>query len=80
MYGDNRKESQISEYEDPVGVYSVIERPNRGVVDAASTSPQLANLQDEIRSALASYFGDTKQSQRETIAVCSVSEPANKIR
>ena len=78
MYGDNRKDSQIPEYEDPVGVYSVAERPNREVAEAASTSPQLANLQDEIRSGLASYFGDLKQSQRETIAVRSVSEPANK--
>ena len=31
-----------------------------------------------VRSGLASYFGDPKQSQRETIAVRSVSEPANK--
>ena len=47
------------------------------MVEAAS-SPLVANLQEEIRSGLASYFGDPKQSQRETIAVRSVSEPAKK--
>ena len=37
MNGDNRKDSQIPEYEDPIGVYSVAEWPNRGVVEAASS-------------------------------------------
>lgn len=81
MYGENRKDSQIPEYEDPVSVYNVTERPSRGVAEAASASPQSANLQDEIRSGLASYFGDLgdlKQSQRETIAVRSISDPVNK--
>ena len=42
-------------------IYSVPERTNRGVAEAVSSSPQLANLQEEVKMGVERYFDGTSQ-------------------
>ena len=79
MYTENLRDRQSHEYIEPANIYQVFETSTRGGAEAFSTSPQLANLQEEIRdikSELDQFF--VNESNRETTTVCSVSEPTPK--
>ena len=79
MYTENRRDRQSHEYDDAASIYQVSETPTRGGAEAFSASPQLANLQEEIRgikSGLDQFFAN--ESNRETTAIRSVSESAPK--
>ena len=56
MYTETRRDSQSHEYDEPANIYQVWETFTRGGVEAFSTSPQLANLQEEIRGIKASWI------------------------
>ena len=75
MYTETRRDPQSHKYDEPANIYQVSETSTRGGAESFSTSPQLANLQEEIRcikSELDQFF--VNESNRETTAVRSVSE------
>ena len=77
MYTGTRRDSQS--HDEPANIYQVSETPTRGGAESFSASPQLANLQEEIRSiksGLDQFF--VNESYKETTTVLSVSEPAPK--
>ena len=79
MYTENRRDRQSHEYDDAASIYQVSETPTTGGAEAISASPELANLQEEIRgikSGLDQFFAN--ESNRETTAIRSVSESAPK--
>ena len=79
MYTGTRRDSQSHEYDEPANIYQVSETPTRGGAESFSASPQLANLQEEIRgikSGLDKFL--VNESHREATAVRSVTEPAPK--
>ena len=49
MYHENRRDCQSHDNDEPASIYHVSETPTRGGAEAFSTSPQLANFQEEIR-------------------------------
>ena len=80
MYTGTRRDGQSHEYDEPANIYQISETSTRGGAESFSASPQLANLQDEIRdikSELDRFY--VNQSNRETTAVRSVSEPVPKL-
>ena len=79
MYTGTHRDSQSHEYDEPANIYQVSETPTRGGAESFSASPQLANLQEEIRgikSGLDKFL--VNESHREATAVRSVTEPARK--
>ena len=78
MYTGTRRDSQSHEYDEPANIYQVSETPTRGGAESFSASPQLANLQEEIRDIKSELDQYVNESNRETTAVRSVSEPARK--
>ena len=59
IYTENRRDGQSHEYDEPANIYQVSETPTREGAEAFSTSPQLTNLQEEIRgikSGLDKFF------------------------
>ena len=79
MYTGTNRDSQSHEYDEPANIYQVSETPTRGGAESISASPQLANLQEEIRgikSGLDKFL--VNESHREATAVRSVTEPAPK--
>ena len=78
MYTGTRRDSQSHEYDEPANIYQVSETPTRGGAESFSTSPQLANLQEEIRDIKSELDQYVNESNRETPAVRSVSEPVPK--
>ena len=79
MYTGTHRDSQSHEYDEPANIYQVSETPTRGGAESFSASPQLANLQEEIRgikSGLDKFL--VNESHRETTAVRSVTDPAPK--
>ena len=79
MYTGTSRDSQSHEYDEPANIYQISETSTRGGAESFSASPQLANLQEEIRgikSGLDKFF--VNESHREATAVRSVSEPAPK--
>ena len=78
MYTGTRRDSQSHEYDEPANIYQVSETPTRGGAESFSTSPQLANLQEEIRDIKSELDQYVNESYRETPAVRSVSEPVPK--
>ena len=80
IYTGTRRDSQSHEYDGPANIYQVSETPTRGGAESFSTSPQLANLQEEIRDIKSELDQYVNESNRETPAVRSVSEPVPKPR
>ena len=78
MYTGTRRDSQSHEYDEPANIYQVSETSTRGGAEYFSVSPQLANLQEEIRDIKSELDQYVNESNRETTAVRSVSEPAPK--
>ena len=78
MYTGTRRDSQSQEYDEPVNIYQVSETPTRGGVESFCASPQLANLQEEIRDIKSELDQYVNESNRETPVVRSVSEPVPK--
>ena len=78
MYTGTHRDSQSHEYDEPANIYQVSETPTRGGAESFSASPQLANLQEEIRDIKSELDQYVNESNRETTAVRSVSEPARK--
>ena len=78
MYTGTHRDSQSHEYDEPANIYQVSETPTRGGAESFSTSPQLANLQEEIRDIKSELDQYVNESNRETPAVRSVSEPVPK--
>ena len=78
MYTGTHRDSQSHEYDEPANIYQVSETPTRGGVESFSASPQLANLQEEIRDIKRELDQYVNESNRETTAVRSVLEPARK--
>ena len=78
MYTGTRRDSQSHEYDEPANIYQVWETPTRGGAESFSASPQLANLQEQIRDIKSELDQYVNESNRETTAVRSVSEPAPK--
>ena len=79
MYTGTSRDSQSHEYDEPANIYQISETSTRGGAESLSASPQLANLQEEIRgikSGLDKFF--VNESHREATTVRSVSEPAPK--
>ena len=79
MYTGTRRDSQSHEYDEPANIYQVSKTPTRGGAESFSASPQLANLQEEIRNIKSELDQYVNESNRETTAVHSVSEPAPKL-
>ena len=80
MYTETHRDRQSHEYDEPANIYQVSETSTRGGAESFSASPQLANLQEEIRgikSELDQFF--INESNRETTEVRSVSEPVPKL-
>ena len=75
MYTGTHRDSQSQEYDEPANIYQVSETPTRGGAESFSASPQLANLQEEIRDIKSELDQYVNESNRETPAVRSVSEP-----
>ena len=78
MYTGTRRDSQSHEYDEPANIYQVSETSTRGGAESFSASPQLANLQEEIRDIKSELDQYVNESNRETPAVRSVSEPVPK--
>ena len=78
QYTGTRRDSQSHEYDEPANIYQVSETPTRGGAESFSASPQLANLQEEIRDIKSELDQYVNESNRETPAVRSVSEPVPK--
>ena len=78
MYTGTHRDSQSHEYDEPANIYQVSETPTRGGAESFSASPQLANLQEEIRDIKSELNQYVNESNRETPAVHSVSEPVPK--
>ena len=78
MYTGTRRYSQSHEYDEPANIYQVSEISTRGGAESFSASPQLANLQEEIRDIKSELDQYVNESNREATAVRSVSEPARK--
>ena len=78
MYTGTRRDSQSHEYDEPANIYQVSETPTRGGAESFSASPQLANLQEEIRDIKSELDLYVNESNRETPAVRSVLEPVPK--
>ena len=78
MYTGTRRDSQSHEYDEPANIYKVSETSTRGGAESFSASPQLANLQEEIRDIKSQLDQYVNESNRETPAVRSVSEPVPK--
>ena len=79
MYTGTRRDSQSHEYDEPANIYQVSETPTRGGAESFSASPQLAYLQEEIRDIKNELDQYVNESNRETPAVRSVSEPVPKL-
>ena len=78
MYTGTRRDSQSHEYDEPANIYQVSETSTRGGAEYFSVSPQLANLQEEIRDIKSELDQYVNESNRETTAVRSVTDPAPK--
>ena len=78
MYTGTRRDSQSHEYDEPANIYQISESPTRGGAESFASSPQLANLQEEIRDIKSELDQYVNESNRETTAVRSVTEPAPK--
>ena len=78
MYTGRRRDSLSHEYDEPANIYQVSETSTRGGAEYFSVSPQLANLQEEIRDIKSELDQYVNESNRETTAVRSVTDPAPK--